>query len=88
MPGVALVGLNNAGGVQRGGGQTFCKAIGALVAVLGDDVAPHGSGSHQSAKMVQGSTFFKINGIPVCIAGNLASCSHQTDGQGWFNCSN
>ncbi len=87
MPGVALVGLNSAGGLQQGGGQTFCKAIGALVAVVGDTVASHGSGPHQGPKMVQGSTFFKIDGIPVCIAGNAASCGDTTDGQPWFNCS-
>ena len=87
MPGVALVGLNQAGGVQQGGGQSFCKAIGALVAVLGDTVASHGSGPHQGPKMAQGSSFFKIDGIPVCIAGNLATCGDATDGQAWFNCS-
>jgi len=88
MPGVALVGLNQAGGVQKGGGQSFCKGNGALVSVVGDAVESHGNGPHQGARMVQGSTFFKINGIPVCIAGNLASCGDATDGQGWFNCSN
>lgn len=88
MPGVALVGLNEAGGVQQGGGQFFCSANGAPVAVLGDTVASHGNGPHQGPKMVQGSTFFRINGIPVCIAGNAASCGHTTNGQPWFNCSN
>ena len=88
MPGIAVVGLDSAGGVQQGGGQSFVKAAGALVVVLGDTVASHGSGPHQGAKMATASTFVKINGVPVCFAGCVATCGDQSTGRPGINVSN
>ena len=87
MPGASMVGVNTAGGTILGGGQGFVRAGGALWAVLGDAVAPHGPGPHVAPVMAQGSAFVRINGIPVCIAGNAATCGHAADGLGWLQVS-
>lgn len=81
--GVAVVGKDIAGGVQLGGGQFFVRCEGSLVTVIGDGVAGHGTGAHAGPKMVEGSSFVRINGIPVCHAGNRASCTHETSGRPW-----
>lgn len=80
MPGIALVGVHVAGGVITGPGASGFTIDGAPVAVLGDDVAGHGSGPHTSPKMAQASTWMTWNGKPVCRAGNAASCGDQVNG--------
>ncbi len=90
MPGIAVVGKDSAGGAQLGGGNDFFKVDGALAVVLADPVTPHpppNTPPIAAPSMVQGSSFFKLNGIPVCIAGNQASCGHATSGQGFFRIS-
>lgn len=77
---ISLVGISKAGGIIQGPGAVNFRINGAPVSLLGDDVTGHGSGSHASAKMVQGSGMFFINGIAVVRTGNLASCSDQADG--------
>lgn len=84
MPGVAVVGKDSAGGTQLGGGQDFVTIDGDLVVVVGDPVQPHAPSNspHSSGPvMVQGSSFVTIEGIPVCIAGNSASCGHASTGR-------
>ncbi|MFM9940494.1 MAG: hypothetical protein ACKVP7_13500 [Hyphomicrobiaceae bacterium] len=70
MPGIASVGLDAAGGTQLGGGQSFVKCEGAIVVLLGDPVASHGLPPHASPTLAQGSSFVRINGVPVCRAGS------------------
>lgn len=81
MPGIARVGVDTAGGTILGGGQSFARVQGALWVVLGDLVQAHGIPPHSpSPTMNQGSSFVRINGIPVCRAGHTATCSHAATG--------
>ena len=79
-PGISRVDDDTAGGVIQGGGQSFVRVQGYRWAVLGDAVTPHGPPPHNSPVMVQGSPFVRINGIPVCRAGHLASCGDAATG--------
>lgn len=85
MSGIAVRTLDSAGGVQLGGGQNFAKVEGQLVVVMGDPVTPHAPPilPHTAPFMAQGSSWFRINGIPVCRAGHLANCGHATTGRSW-----
>lgn len=80
MSGICRVGIDNAGGVILGGGQSFVYANGALVSVHGDRVQGHGPGVHAGPTMVAGSKNVFINGIAVCNAGDLATCGHPASG--------
>ncbi len=88
MPGISVVGMDSAGGVITGGGQSFATYNGAAISVVGDSVASHGDGAHRGPSMVQGSSFFTINGIPVVISGKLASCGHAASGRSNWSVSN
>lgn len=85
MPGIALVGINSAGGVQLGGGNSIFFVNGSPAVVVGDPVAGHGSGSHAGPVMTGGSPTFKINGKAAIRAGDSASCGHATNGFALFN---
>lgn len=85
MPGIARVGVDTAGGTIVGGGQSTVYANGALVAVLGDAVAPHGPSPHDAAVMVEASSTVFAEGIRVCRAGDAASCGHVATGSGNVN---
>lgn len=80
MSGVARVGVDTASGVITGGGQSFVFANGALIVVVGDAVVPHGSGLHGGPTMGNGSSSVFINSIPVCRAGDAATCGHVATG--------
>lgn len=80
MHGIARITQDSAGGVITGALQDFVTVQGTLWAVLGDAVQPHGTGAHASPVMAQGSSFVRINGIPVCREGHLASCGHASSG--------
>lgn len=81
MPGIARVGTDSAGGTILGGGQSTVYCNGALVAVLGDAVAPHGLPPHSpSPVMVKASSTVFAGGIAVCRAGDVASCGHPATG--------
>lgn len=84
MPLISLVSESIAGGVIQGPGAPTWTVLGKPISLLGDDVAAHGSGSHQSAKMVQGSAWMTIEGIPVIISGDSASCGHTANGDPWM----
>lgn len=86
MPGVACVGVDEAGGVQLGLQAEKFKVRGNAVVVVGDAVEPHPPAPPHSASptMVQGTAKFRVNGIPVCRQGHLASCGHATTGRGFF----
>ena len=83
MPGVSLVGTDAAGGTITGQLQSRVFDRGSALAVIGDSVAPHGPPTppHQSAVMAEGSSRVYIDGIPVCRAGDAASCGHAASGQ-------
>ena len=80
MPIVSLVGIDTAGGTIKGPGKPNWTWNGAPISVVGDDVENHGPGVHQGPKMVQGSGWMTIDGIPVVHAGDAASCGHQATG--------
>lgn len=85
MPGITVKGLDSAGGTQLGGGQSTWKVDGQPIVLLGDGIAGHAPGPHQGPSMVEGSAWFKFNGIPVVRAGHKASCGHTATGRPWFN---
>lgn len=79
MPGIARVGIDIAGGVQL----PLISSVfvnGALVQVLGGPVAGHGIGPHAGPIMATASSSVFAEGIPVCKAGDSASCGHVTSG--------
>ncbi|CAA0086865.1 Uncharacterised protein [Starkeya nomas] len=85
MPGIAVKGLDSAGGLQLAGGQDWVTVEGQLVVVLGDPVEPHGFPPHApTPTMAEGSDWFSIDGTPVCRAGHRATCGHASTGRGWF----
>lgn len=80
MPGIARVGIDTAGGLILGGGQSKYFVNNVLAAVVGDAVASHGLSPHASAVMVEGSPNVFVNNIPVCREGDLASCGDAATG--------
>jgi uncharacterized Zn-binding protein involved in type VI secretion len=85
MAGISKAGIDTAGGVIQPT-QAIATINGVPIATLGASVTGHGSGSHASAVMVQGSALFTINGVPVVLAGMRASCNHQATGDGKHTC--
>lgn len=81
MPGISVCNMNSAGGLILPGPNEKVFFHGQPLAVVGCPVQSHGNGPHQGARMVTGSSKVFINGIPVCMAGSLASCGDQADGQ-------
>lgn len=84
MPGVACVGLDSAGGMQLGMQAAKFKIRGRAVVVVGDRVAGHGEAPHAGPVMAQGTSNFRVGGIPVCREGHSATCGHATSGRPFF----
>ncbi|WP_313026783.1 PAAR domain-containing protein [Brucella sp.] len=84
MPGVACVGVDFAGGVQLGMQAAKFKIRGQALVVVGDRVAGHGEPPHTSPVMAQGTSKFRVSGIPVCREGHAATCGHTTSGRSFF----
>ena len=82
--GIAVVGLDSAGGAQLGGGQSGWTVQGANIVLLGDPVAGHGLPPHAAPVMSSASSWMTLNGIPVVREGNTASCGHPSTGRSWF----
>lgn len=80
MHGIARINLDSAGGTILGSLQDVATVEGQRWSVLGDPVAGHGNAPHAAPVMALGSSFIRINGIPVCRAGHLASCGHPATG--------
>jgi uncharacterized Zn-binding protein involved in type VI secretion len=80
MPGIARKGIDVAGGKQLNGGNPTVFVNGTNGIVLGDPVAGHGKPPHAAPKMVQASPNVFFSGIPVCRAGDKASCGHVSTG--------
>ncbi|MBB3017718.1 putative Zn-binding protein involved in type VI secretion [Microvirga lupini] len=84
MPGISRVGVDAAGGTIIGNLAPTVFINGAPCAVQGADVAPHPPfPPHSAAPVMVGhsSTVFAC-GIPVCRAGDQASCGHAATGSG------
>jgi uncharacterized Zn-binding protein involved in type VI secretion len=80
MRGVTRTGIDTAGGVLLGRGNTTVYANGFLMSVLGDAVSDHGDGKHENAIMVEASPNMFIGRIPICRLGDRASCGHASTG--------
>ncbi len=87
MYGVSRKSVDSAGGAQLNGGQGFVTIDGARVVLLGDPVQGHGEGGHAGPVMAEGSSFVRINVVPVCREGHLASCGHATTGSDYVRLS-
>ena len=92
MPGVAVKGRDKAGDRQ---GKTVKHEWFRLttpgeagssdpVITVGDAVHDHGDGPHDEPVMVEGESWFRLNGSPVSRAGHKASCGDPSTGRVWF----
>lgn len=76
MKGVGRVGVDSAGGVITGVLAPNVIVNGSPIVLVGAAVTPHGTGTHSSPVMVEGSSTVFVNGIAVCRTGDAASCGH------------
>lgn len=86
MPGIACVGVDQAGGIQLGNQAAKFRVRGVAVVVVGDHVASHPPFSPHvgSPVMAQGTAKFRVGGLAVCREGHAASCGHVTTGRPFF----
>ncbi len=85
MNGISTVMRNSAGGLISGPGATGWSVDGFTISLRGDSVIAHGEPPHApSPSMVEGSSWFNIDGVPVVCATCSASCGHQANGVDWF----
>ncbi|CAO3451838.1 hypothetical protein [Azospirillum argentinense] len=82
--GLAVKELDSAGGAQLAGTAPWYRIDGQAVVVQGDPVAGHGNAPHGAPVMVEGESWFRVAGVPVCRAGHAASCGHVTTGRNRF----
>lgn len=82
MPGIARMSVDSAGGTQLNGNQSFARCEGELIITIGDRVASHPPVPPHTGSpvMVEGSSFARINGIPICREGDQANCGHPSTG--------
>jgi len=80
MPGVSRVGVDSAGGIITGPGVPSVIVNGAVISIIGDNVAGHGLGPHAGPTMVGGSSTVVAGGIGVVRAGDPASCGDTASG--------
>lgn len=80
MPGVARVNVDVAGGLITGNLAPTVFVNGSPIAVFGAQVQGHGGGPHSAPTMNEASSTVFANGIPVCRAGDAATCGDQTTG--------
>ena len=85
MPGVSRVGADAAGGTIVGNLAPTVLVNGSPIAVQGAPVAGHGRSPHSGPVMVGSLGSVKANGIPVCRAGDAASCGDTASGSGNVN---
>lgn len=81
MVDISVCNVDTAGGIIRPGPNVKVFYFGNPVAVVGCPVEQHGDGEHRAAVIITGSAKVFITGIPVCIAGSLASCDHNATGR-------
>ena len=80
MPGAARVNVDTAGGTIIGNLAPTVFVNGAPIACKGAQIAPHGKSPHDAPVMSGSSSTVKANGIPVCRAGDVATCGHAASG--------
>ena len=80
MPAVARVGVDSAGGVITGPGESTVLVNGSPVSLIGDAVASHGTSPHDSATIVSGSSTVRAGGVGVVRVGDSASCGDTVSG--------
>lgn len=85
MPGVSRVGADAAGGTIVGNLAPTVLVNGSPIAVQGAPVAGHGRSPHSGPVMVGSLGSVKAHGIPICRAGDSASCGHTASGSGNVN---
>ena len=72
MPAVCVYGDTAGGSILASATNVFIR--GKKVALIGDQVTPHGKGAHGGAVMVGGSGKVFVNGKGVVRTGDAASC--------------
>ena len=82
MPGIARVGADSAGGTQLQGTNFSVFVNGMPAQVLNGPVEGHGDSPHNSPTMSSASYTVFCAGMPVCRAGDVASCGHVSTGSG------
>lgn len=82
MPGIARAGVDSAGGTITGALVPSVTVNGSPIAVKGAAVAGHGDAPHSAPVMVGSSGTVTAGGIPICRAGDDASCGHAATGSG------
>ena len=83
--GVAVHGLDVAGGVQVVEANIWHRVEGMPIVVIGDLVESHGPSPHSPRPpMVEGSVWYRVGGIPVSREGHHAYCGHPTTGRPWY----
>lgn len=81
MASVLRVGLDMAGGLIVGPPLVPNVFVdGAPIVVVGTLIAPHGPTPHDAAAMAVGSATVFAGGLPVCRAGDLATCGDTGHG--------
>lgn len=86
MKGIAVRTLDVAGGRQLAGHAAPWTVEGETIVCRDDPVEPHPPGPPHTAdpKMAEGSSWFTIDGVPVCRQDHLATCGHATTGRSWW----
>lgn len=82
--GLAVRGLDAAGGVQRAEAAPWYRIDGHPIVVAGDPVEGHGQDAHGAPVMAEGEAWYRVAGQPVCRDGHAASCGHATTGRSGF----
>lgn len=86
MAGATQTNADAAGGTI-GPLQGFVRLDGQPWAIVGSPVDGHGLPPHAAPVMVEGVVWIRIDGVPVCVAGNAASCGHGASGRSWIRVS-
>jgi len=86
MPGISRVGMDTAGATIISGNFGKVKVNGMPIAHVNSLVANHCGGDcpnkHTAPVITTGSGRVRVGGIPVCRAGDFASCGHSATGSG------
>lgn len=80
MPGVSRLTVDAAGGSFTGNLVPSVRVNGQPIIVRGASIASHGTGAHANAHTLGASPTVFAGGIPVCVAGDVATCGHVGSG--------
>ena len=85
MPGISRAGMDTAGNTILTG-KSNVRVNGMPAAHIGSAIAPHCAGDcpnqHTAPVISTGSGMVRVGGIPVCRAGDSATCGHSATGSG------